>query len=337
MASPLLAWLSSPSPPPAHLLPLFYLTITLTCYVASKDPSLASLSLHGFSRHTSPPPPAPFPLSLVSTPVPKKRFVDFYALSCLVCSLLLASPKRSFPLLLFLLHSARRLYECLHVHNPTPHSNMTRAAYLLGLCYYLVTPFAYTGPGTPSSTFTGLLLFVLANAAQHFSHKALADSRAASPPDAPYPAPPTAWLFRYTLAPHFFAEVCIYASLLLLRLGPSPAPLHLNPALWALIWVHTALTASAGNSAVAVEDKYPGVIGERGELYPDAATFIQDCKRWHYDMAKSSLRGRGCDPGLVAGWEERDRRAVAEMTRRADGGADEDKVVKRKGKKGKRA
>lgn len=197
--------------------------------------------------------------------VPKSWFYHFYAI-CLIWStiwiakLARAEPsqKRVFlPLLLLLVQSVRRLYECLNV-QPRTSAQIWLGHYLIGVSYYTILPFAIFSNcatdllPTDLQISIGLGLFVISSYTQYQCHKYLASL--------PKYTLPTKALFSDILCPHYMAETGIYVSLFVLL--PS-ADLFAN-----LVWVIVDLAIAAESSSNWYQQQFGKRVTQRWVMLP---------------------------------------------------------------------
>lgn len=97
------------------------------------------------------------------------------------------------------------------------------------------------------------LLFFKAAKHQHLVHKALYELRKRPRPDSPY-AVPTGDSFKYTLTPHYFAEILIYLSLAFIAAPPGH---WINGTLfYAVVFVATNLGVTAAGTRKWYEAKF---------------------------------------------------------------------------------
>lgn len=147
------------------------------------------------------------------------------------------------------LHLARRVFECLFVHRFSTSSRMPILLFLAGAGHYLFTSFTLLpvssrpephlyqyhewidpedivegihGEADPDQLVIsiGVLLFVFGNLMQWIAHNDLAALRFNKDPEEKelYPLP-TQVLFKYSLSPHYTAEIAIYIGLTIAKLG----------------------------------------------------------------------------------------------------------------------
>jgi hypothetical protein len=185
-------------------------------------------------------------------------FLFFYTIGIIVnlvtiyLSILGSYPHWSTGLLIaYQLHLTRRFYECLFVHKFSLSAKMPLLLILAGTGHYIFTSFAflpvslhleprfyeYKGWIDPEeehdvtnltlggeidqlSVFIGIILFLFGNIMQYIAHLKLASLRVNKDPEEKelYPLP-TQSLFKFSLTPHYTAEIAIYLGLSIARLG----------------------------------------------------------------------------------------------------------------------
>eukprot|EP01138_Halocafeteria_seosinensis_P005563 gb/GECG01005686.1/.p1 GENE.gb/GECG01005686.1/~~gb/GECG01005686.1/.p1 ORF type:complete len:271 (+),score=9.91 gb/GECG01005686.1/:1-813(+) len=144
---------------------------------------------------------------------------------------------------LYALHSLRRLYECLLVHEFSS-SRMTILVYLGGMAYYFVcncTNFVVSvlRPHVdPASGGVGIACFLVGNGLQFVLHSHLASLRTGRMRTVSRYTFPDHWCFSLVSSPHYSAEILIYLGLLLV--GAGHWLLSLN-----LVWVIVNLSCTA--------------------------------------------------------------------------------------------
>ncbi|CAG9473772.1 polyprenol reductase, putative [Plasmodium vivax] len=166
--------------------------------------------------------------------ISKKHFAHFYVVGLVVNSVLLicdlsqrAESKQtalhciSITNVLLQVQLVRRLLEQLLIVRTTPKSVMHVFSYLLGVTFYIVTPYSLHKNDKREYTTVGLLpvvVFLLGTLIQYDSHVRLAKLRPkdAKKLDNPYKVP-HGGLFYFVSCPHYFAEILIYLSFLLLN------------------------------------------------------------------------------------------------------------------------
>ncbi|KJP88418.1 hypothetical protein AK88_01870 [Plasmodium fragile] len=166
--------------------------------------------------------------------ISKKHFAHFYVIGLVVNSVLLICDLRqrggseqtvlhcmSITNVLLQVQLIRRLLEQLFVVRTTPKSVMHVFSYLLGVTFYLVTPYSLHNNEKREYTTVGLIpvvMFLLGTLIQYDSHVRLAKLRPKGPKnlDSPYKVP-HGGLFYFVSCPHYFAEILIYLSFLLLN------------------------------------------------------------------------------------------------------------------------
>ncbi|CAA9989587.1 polyprenol reductase, putative [Plasmodium knowlesi strain H] len=166
--------------------------------------------------------------------ISKKHFSHFYVIGLVVNSALLIcdlsqhavseqTVHHCISITNVLLHVQllRRLFEQLFIVRTTPKSVMHVFSYLLGVTFYLVTPYSLQNNDKREYTLVGLLpvvVFLLGTLIQYDSHVRLAKLRPKGERklDSPYKVP-HGGLFYFVSCPHYFAEILIYLSFLLLN------------------------------------------------------------------------------------------------------------------------
>ncbi|KAG5182254.1 3-oxo-5-alpha-steroid 4-dehydrogenase-domain-containing protein [Tribonema minus] len=162
--------------------------------------------------------------------------------------------------LLFQAHLARRVCECLYVHR-WGRARMHAAAYAVGIAHYALAAFTLavelpagadskqvtshkdTPVGIIIAQLAGVLLFLAANAGQNAAHRHLAslkpDTRAGT--DTASYRIPTAGLFSEVSCPHYFWEIALYASFVMITGGQVCSVVLM------LVWVITNLSINAAH------------------------------------------------------------------------------------------
>ncbi|KAK4526451.1 hypothetical protein GAYE_SCF24G4367 [Galdieria yellowstonensis] len=161
-------------------------------------------------------------------------FCSFYAIGCIVSLGLLCyrphncissrwKEQDCLPLLLFLLHTSRRLYETLYVHIYSKR-RMHSLHWLAGASYYLLTALTFGGLPTKEPCYCGnrfssrkwfvLCVFVASKVQQYDCHRHLAQGRRDGNHKERYFIPYRG-LFRYMTCPHYLLEMIIYGCLVL--------------------------------------------------------------------------------------------------------------------------
>jgi hypothetical protein len=188
--------------------------------------------------------------------VPKRSFTHFYLFGLLSATILLHAWNESIlspswaEILLFV-HLSRRLYECLYVHQFRPESQMNLAGYLLGIGHYLILPLGFAGRSTRADdnvlVFACCVWNIWMQYEQYVHHRILAELRQQKPTSRPaYSLPPNQRWFRWSLCPHYLAEIMIYASWAVLLAQQKTFPLAELPWLSSMLpWFHTLLQQAA--------------------------------------------------------------------------------------------
>ena len=203
-------------------------------------PFLKHASLYGRLLARAPAPSSGLLRALLSLSLPKSAaFTLFYVFGFAVaggvfaCALLGHLPAAHACVLgAYLLHVARRLFECLAVHRFSAAARMPLHLFLFGAAHYACAPFALLpacGGGAPprraALAALGALLFAAGSAVQLAAHAALAAlprgregaEEGASRKRYPLPSPAHSAAFALALCPHYTGEIALYAGLLLLR------------------------------------------------------------------------------------------------------------------------
>lgn len=170
-------------------------------------------------------------------------------------------------LYLFTAHLARRLYESYYVERPSGTARMHISHYLAGLGFYGAVVFATWIEGIANLGFKdeeglnlscaipAILLFIYASKHQHACHCILASLRNddSSSKQQRYGIPRGDW-FETIVAPHYLADILIYASLCILHRFQN------RVLLCALIWTVINLSITASETRVWYQktfgDKY---------------------------------------------------------------------------------
>eukprot|EP00953_Heterococcus_sp_UTEX-ZZ885_P013341 7625-Heterococcus_DN1.PRE.1 len=138
---------------------------------------------------------------------------------------------------LFELHLIRRAVECYTVHS-FQGSQMHALVYVLGLAHYVLVALTFATEGCEHAIPTlpqalqlmtvrhaaGIALFVVGNLEQNRAHKHLASLRAptaAATAAGGYSLPTEGW-FQQIDCPHYFWEIMIYSSLIVLTAAQAP-------------------------------------------------------------------------------------------------------------------
>jgi 3-oxo-5-alpha-steroid 4-dehydrogenase 3 / polyprenol reductase len=189
--------------------------------------------------------------------VPKSWFTHFYIVGSIVNAFCVAylSKLASWPCygahsilagILFQLHLARRLGECLFVHTYAPGSTMPLFVYVGGVLHYIVSPLSlvnaadacrHGGDSNPllrcvsaPVVALGIAIFAASNLLQHVCHRYLASLRTDDKKREDSTAThflPTWGPFRLVCCPHYTAEIGIYTGLWLICGPASFTPLAL--------------------------------------------------------------------------------------------------------------
>lgn len=269
-----------------------YSILSIAAVMSRKNALLKSMASHGKTRKIS-------SNRWLEIHVPKRYFGHFYVVGLLSAAgvFYLAGEVQwlsSSQLLLFA-HLSRRAYECWYIHRFQPHGTMHFAGYLLGVGHYGILPLVFVGRSRGSVPFALNALCCTGNLwvqyEQHMHHKILAGLRpigsAAKNQDTAYRLPPKQRWFRWSLSPHYLAEIILYASwAILLSCEPSwsielsrwysfhlPAgsvralELLATQRHWFLfLWVLTNLSVSSLNNRDWYRQKCPGL--SQAALFP---------------------------------------------------------------------
>jgi hypothetical protein len=260
-------------------------------------PILKPASLYGRLLASAPPPPSAALRALQALALPKSTcFTLFYACGFIIAGAVFAGallghlpPAHACVLGAFLLHVARRLYECLAVHRFSASARMPLHLFLFGAAHYVCAPFALLpacvgAPPAPRAPLAalGALLFAAGSALQHVAHCALAalprgrggGEEGSSRKVYPLPSSERSAVFALALCPHYTGEILLYVGLLLLReaaaggcaetgwgaregWGGSPAwGAHAH---WALLaWTTTNLCVTGSRTKAGYVADFPG-------------------------------------------------------------------------------
>ncbi|GAW82527.1 polyprenol reductase [Plasmodium gonderi] len=175
-----------------------------------------------------------FKKKIDDTIISKKYFKHFYVVGLVVNSLLLvhdlsqcskieknALDCTSVTNVLLQIQLVRRLFEQLFIVRTTPKSAMHIFSYILGVTFYVVAPFSIYNNDRKKYTLVELYpvtLFLLGTLIQHDTHLRLAKLRPKEEKKiySPYKVP-NGGFFYLVSCPHYFAEILIYLSFLLLN------------------------------------------------------------------------------------------------------------------------
>ena len=163
--------------------------------------------------------------------VPKRFFLHFYILGAAASAVIIAiclQKRRKFtemiPLIIFLLHTWRRLWECIYI-TEFGVSTMHICGYLAGIAHYILVPISCLSINIRRSSqeqlYFALMLFAIASIEQSRIHYMLFRVKRTTlsimKPNAIflYDVPRGAW-FNYVCCPHYSAEILIYFSLYML-------------------------------------------------------------------------------------------------------------------------
>ena len=193
--------------------------------------------------------------------VPKRYFWHMYLLGLISVICMIAtspnefyhiSPEHFLILTLWTVHLTRRLLEC-HFITIYSDSTMHIAGYVAGLLHYVLASCTIVS-GTPYTSFTtvtcALLIYIFASCVQHYAHITLYHIKC----DGSYRLPKTL-PFRHTATPHYFAEILLYVSFLLLV--PNYASMCL------LVWVTVNLAVVADQQHKWYLSKFPEEVPQR--------------------------------------------------------------------------
>lgn len=196
---------------------------SFTAMTRISDP-LLHLSRHGEAEtlkyHLKPYFPFSHIYAFLDYRIPKNYFTYFYSvpfiLYPLLCYLFYFINSTLSPVsIMFFIHCARRLYECVNVH--VFMGNMTICGFLVGITHYVLATLTFMLPPHPSSSqLTNVVLFltfyVRGTYMQHTAHVSL--SLVPRSPSRPYPPLPRTPPFRYHSTPHYLGECMIYAAMM---------------------------------------------------------------------------------------------------------------------------
>lgn len=144
----------------------------------------------------------------------------------------------SFILFCFLLHTMKRLYECLFISVFGSRSRMNIAGYLIGMSFYIAAPFTIYEILIHSNInkskmniqticfLVGLFLFVYGSIHQSRCHKILARLRNDISKHDSHLLPNGDW-FKYVSSPHYLAEIVIYVGIAIM-VSSHTGKLHLS-------------------------------------------------------------------------------------------------------------
>ncbi len=225
-----------------------------------------------------------------SVDVPKQYFTFFYIAGILSAANTFYSTRNtcSSTQWLLVVHLFRRLYECLFVHKFRPESEMHVAGFVLGIGHYLILPLVFLRRSNPSESSivrtTCCVWNLWMQFEQYMHHKILADTRQGSTNPSSYSLPPNRRWFRWSLCPHYLAEILIYASWAILLAQQEDYPIATMASLegasyervfhffaaqrhWFLLfWVYVNLTVSAFNNRDWYVHRFPKLI--KPALFP---------------------------------------------------------------------
>ena len=199
----------------AMLAPI-YILLSIAAILSRYNSLLKSLASHGKTRRSS-------SYDWLEFQIPKRCFAHFYVLGLLSAASIFSLSREVHFLLssqwLLFAHLFRRVYECWYIHQFRPQSKMHLAGYLLGIGHYGILPLVFVGRIRGSVPFAIEVICCLANLwmqyEQHMHHKILANLRPSSSPakdPVSYRLPPKQRWFRWSLSPHYLAEIILYLS-----------------------------------------------------------------------------------------------------------------------------
>jgi len=270
-----------------------YLFLSLVAIISRSVSFLGILASHGKSYKIS--------MQWRCINVPKRYFSHFYVasiVSFLAFRYAMIDPatrsgRPPWTQLLVLLHLSRRIYECIRVHKFLQKSQMHLAGYLLGIGHYVILPVVFLGRSAPhpNRSWWWLSLFCCCSNGwmqyeQHIHHNILATMRLGAKDRPAYSLPPNQRWFRWSLCPHYLAEILIYASWSILLTQEKSLPLakfdwlaNTSPSInrllrtaaeqrhwYLLLWVATNLTVSAFNNRDWYRQHYPSLT--KAALFP---------------------------------------------------------------------
>ena len=155
------------------------------------------------------------------------------------------------PLILTLIQSTRRLYECIYIQKSRPDSYMHITHFICGILFYIILPISLTigniNTMIPIKPFPykfnliiGCILFIYASISQYKHHLQLSNIRSKSKSKIAIPK-------RFTvLFPHYRDEILIYCAVWIASL-PNHGLLSwvFNSPFFILVWVIVDLSVSA--------------------------------------------------------------------------------------------
>jgi hypothetical protein len=209
-----------------------YILLSIAAILSRYNRLLKSLASHGKTRHSS-------SYRWLDFQLPKRYFAHFYVTGLLSATWIFYLMGEIQFLLssqwLLFAHLCRRVYECWYIHQFRPQSKMHLAGYVLGIGHYGILPLVFVGRIRGSVPFAIEVVCCLGNLwmqyEQHMHHRILANLRPLSAhanDHVSYKLPPKQRWFRWSLSPHYLAEILLYFSWAVLLSFQAAQPVDMS-------------------------------------------------------------------------------------------------------------